>query len=87
MHLMKGDQTENPPPPAAAVNDGVVRVCIECKRINIGAGVWHAAADYSIPSGVRVSHGLCLSCCERLYGPYAPCAGKHISARFPVDPD
>ncbi len=86
MHLMKDDNPLPLPFPAAAINDGVVRVCVECKRVNISAGVWRPVADYTLPAGVRVSHGLCLACCERLYGPYAPCAGEHFAVRFSSDP-
>jgi len=83
MSLPVSDKIDKLEPPPDAISDGVVRVCLECQRINVGAGEWHAGGDYVIPTGVRVSHGLCLACCERLYGPYAPCAGEfpsHLSS-------
>ncbi len=73
------DKPGNNPSNNDAVDDGIVRVCLHCQRINTGVGIWRHQDDYAIPKGVRISHGLCLTCCEKLYGPY--CFGSGLFHR------
>ena len=45
----------------------IFKICCLCNRVNRGDGCWLRMEHILIPSGIKVSHGLCLDCCEKNY--------------------
>jgi len=62
------------------LRQGIVRVCCHCKKINTASGKWQPEKECTIPPGTSFSHGLCLECCEKLYGRFA-CPSSHLPSR------
>lgn len=47
---------------------GLIPICSACKQVRDDQGYWNRVEDYvSAHTGARFSHGMCPSCCARLY--------------------
>jgi hypothetical protein len=45
----------------------IFKICCLCNRVNRGDGHWLRREHIQIPPGIKLSHGLCLDCCEKKY--------------------
>ena len=45
----------------------IFKICSLCNRVNSGDGCWVRMEQIRIPSGIKISDGLCLECCEKNY--------------------
>ncbi len=47
----------------------IITVCARCKRVSDNKGKWFTIDLYKLRySGLLISHGLCSTCCDTLYG-------------------
>jgi len=45
----------------------IFKICSRCNRVNRGDGSWLRLEHIHVSSDIKISHGLCLECCENSY--------------------